>query len=867
MNNGQAEIERLEAATAAFEKIITTEDDSVEVPNVGMTPSLKKRVDDKFSTRNLVDLGDSGDELTLNIEDGNVFITTLTEQLVNIAFNLEETDSITQSFSFQLVLIQDSSSDRNVIWPSNIRWTNGVPPTLSENDGETDLFMFLTYDSGVTWVVSSVNKYLKFDPADGVAGESILAIEPDSYFKAPLMKSTTWETTFSQPGSCMIVDNRYTTDDDEEFRRKEGFNIIGRFIKDNHISQVIFRTDNNRYLPVHNMMKRLPCIFTSDMNIWLTVELIDDVLNDLDKSYSFNISIDVNGDIKSLNILNYIDGTLTPRKAIIKLPLDSLYSGWSSELEGWEKIEPEDIKGVILNIPSPSYGNQVGENLIDVPHFDVSITDLWVENKNDGQAIEGYFGQWDGVNIDGVNTLDTGLSMCTSFDDVIVQSPAQLFENTLSLGYSNGLNHYIGISNYPNLLWDEDNRKFSINTDDPIDSSVLRWHADLMKRFNDAEIPIVFSISMELFYPYVMGTHDHILQRTMDFDVISSDTNSVTVDGEYEYTTTPNDFLGGMEFKGVFNPNNPYTNFIEFFNTETGSYDRREISSTVVNDGTTTIDYVGDSFISNKLRGKPGFTGYTPPSVFMSCTSTESRSLFSKLFRSVQQYFSDKNIAFHDITFQIGEPWWWDGVYQNNHLCVYDSDTIDHMTSMGYSSFDLGRYTYELDIEKLTPDELNMTAEISKLLGEFTQTPSVEIGQSIISNAKYSCLIFTPQVFNSDSRLLSKINFPVEYWKYNTGVWQGLHIEAYDKLIVGDYDFVNYYNYYVNAKLGFPKNKINYLIGFVPSYENALDGWNAIMKGVDGGFSIARNVFIWSISQINRDGYIFIMKDNSKVNG
>lgn len=49
MSNGQEEIARLEAATGAFEQIITTEADSVEVPNVGPTPSLKKRVDDRFN--------------------------------------------------------------------------------------------------------------------------------------------------------------------------------------------------------------------------------------------------------------------------------------------------------------------------------------------------------------------------------------------------------------------------------------------------------------------------------------------------------------------------------------------------------------------------------------------------------------------------------------------------------------------------------------------------------------------------------------------------------------------------------------------------------------------------------------------------
>lgn len=49
MSNGQEEIARLEAATEAFEQIITTEESSVEVPNIGPTPSLKKRIDDRFN--------------------------------------------------------------------------------------------------------------------------------------------------------------------------------------------------------------------------------------------------------------------------------------------------------------------------------------------------------------------------------------------------------------------------------------------------------------------------------------------------------------------------------------------------------------------------------------------------------------------------------------------------------------------------------------------------------------------------------------------------------------------------------------------------------------------------------------------------
>lgn len=53
MSNGQEEIARLEAATDAFNQIITTENDSVDVPNIGDTPSLKKRVDDRLDGLNL----------------------------------------------------------------------------------------------------------------------------------------------------------------------------------------------------------------------------------------------------------------------------------------------------------------------------------------------------------------------------------------------------------------------------------------------------------------------------------------------------------------------------------------------------------------------------------------------------------------------------------------------------------------------------------------------------------------------------------------------------------------------------------------------------------------------------------------------
>ena len=47
----------------------------------------------------------------------------------------------------------NSGTDRTITWPSTIKWTDGVTPTLVNNTRSTDaqVFNFLTRDEGVTW--------------------------------------------------------------------------------------------------------------------------------------------------------------------------------------------------------------------------------------------------------------------------------------------------------------------------------------------------------------------------------------------------------------------------------------------------------------------------------------------------------------------------------------------------------------------------------------------------------------------------------------------------------------------------------------------------------------------------------------------
>ena len=85
--------------------------------------------------------------LTLDIENGNVFSTLLTENVTTLNFNNPSASG--KACSFTWIMTQHSSAV-TVAWPASVKWDSGTAPTISENDA-IYIFTFVTVDAGTTW--------------------------------------------------------------------------------------------------------------------------------------------------------------------------------------------------------------------------------------------------------------------------------------------------------------------------------------------------------------------------------------------------------------------------------------------------------------------------------------------------------------------------------------------------------------------------------------------------------------------------------------------------------------------------------------------------------------------------------------------
>jgi len=106
---------------------------------------------DKSVLRNYTEgvsaLGNTGTAATINLANGNVFTATLTG---NCTFTF--TTGVTSgAASFTLILTNDGTAGRSIIWPPAVKWPNNSTPVRTTTANATDIWSFFTPDNGTTW--------------------------------------------------------------------------------------------------------------------------------------------------------------------------------------------------------------------------------------------------------------------------------------------------------------------------------------------------------------------------------------------------------------------------------------------------------------------------------------------------------------------------------------------------------------------------------------------------------------------------------------------------------------------------------------------------------------------------------------------
>jgi hypothetical protein len=89
----------------------------------------------------------SSNAATLNLRDGDNFTHTLSE---NVTYTFSNPAASGKVSAFTLKVIQDSSA-RAITWPASVDWAASTAPTLSTGSGNVDVFVFATYDGGITY--------------------------------------------------------------------------------------------------------------------------------------------------------------------------------------------------------------------------------------------------------------------------------------------------------------------------------------------------------------------------------------------------------------------------------------------------------------------------------------------------------------------------------------------------------------------------------------------------------------------------------------------------------------------------------------------------------------------------------------------
>lgn len=98
----------------------------------------------------------SSGTLTLDIENGNHFTVTLTENVTTLTIsNPTATGTLC---AVVLWLKQDGTGGRTFAWPSSIKWAGGTAPTVTATASATDIFVLQTVDGGTTWAGSAVGQ-------------------------------------------------------------------------------------------------------------------------------------------------------------------------------------------------------------------------------------------------------------------------------------------------------------------------------------------------------------------------------------------------------------------------------------------------------------------------------------------------------------------------------------------------------------------------------------------------------------------------------------------------------------------------------------------------------------------------------------
>jgi hypothetical protein len=94
-------------------------------------------------------IGNTGAAATVDLSLGTVFTATLTD---NCTFTFSNPNGVaTTASSYTLILTNDATPSRSIVWPGSVEFSDGTVPARTETANATDIWFFFTPDGGSTY--------------------------------------------------------------------------------------------------------------------------------------------------------------------------------------------------------------------------------------------------------------------------------------------------------------------------------------------------------------------------------------------------------------------------------------------------------------------------------------------------------------------------------------------------------------------------------------------------------------------------------------------------------------------------------------------------------------------------------------------
>lgn len=98
--------------------------------------------------------------LNMDLDGGVNQTIVIDENASSVAFvNFNPDNSFTSTVTLKVT--QDGVGGWGITWPAIIKWAGGVAPTLTATANAVDIFGFVTYDAGVTWLGFTLGQDIK----------------------------------------------------------------------------------------------------------------------------------------------------------------------------------------------------------------------------------------------------------------------------------------------------------------------------------------------------------------------------------------------------------------------------------------------------------------------------------------------------------------------------------------------------------------------------------------------------------------------------------------------------------------------------------------------------------------------------------